>query len=199
MSELEVGQVVELSDGRIATIRFLGQLHVASGDWVGVELEDDSGKNDGSVQGERYFECEPKRGMFCRPTAVTVIEQPAPMQTTTNGNGLARKTGRPNSMAPAPGRRMSSVPDVGIGKRMSMNAASPSPVTRTSRPSSQIRVSIENLYRRGQQPDYIYSRLQSLLQSNSHPQVPQAPLPQEQVRHLTHEHHLYLLRSHDKA
>jgi dynactin 1 len=143
MSELEVGQVVELSDGRIAIIRFLGQLHIAGGDWVGVELEDDSGKNDGSVQGERYFECEPGRGMFCRPTAVTVIERPAPVQTT-NGNGLARKTGRPSSIVPAPGRRTSSVPDVGVGKRMSMNAASPSPVTRTSRPSSLIRVSRES-------------------------------------------------------
>jgi dynactin 1 len=140
MSGLEVGQTVELSDGRVAIVRFLGPLHIASGDWVGVELEDDSGKNDGSVQGERYFECEPGRGMFCRPTAMTIIAQPAPVQTAPNGNGLF-KTGRPSSMAPAVGKRLSFVPEMGVGKRMSMNATSPSPATKTSRPSSLNRVS----------------------------------------------------------
>ena len=58
MSELAVGQTVQLNDGRIATVRFVGQTRFAPDDWVGVELEDDSGKNDGSVKGDRYFDCE---------------------------------------------------------------------------------------------------------------------------------------------
>jgi dynactin 1 len=136
MSELAVGQTVELSDGRIAAVRFIGQPHFSTGDWVGVELEDDSGKNDGSVQGERYFDCQMGRGMFLRPAAVTVIAQPAPVAP--KDNGTARRVGRPSSaVLPAAGKRLSSVPDGGIGKRMSMNAASPSPAARVSRPNSR--------------------------------------------------------------
>lgn len=146
MEELQVGQTVELSDGRVATLRYVGQPHFAAGDWVGVELEDNTGKNDGSVQGERYFDCPMGRGMFLRPAAVTVIAQPAPVVAAKTKNGTTTRAGRPvSSILPAPGRRLSSVPDASVGKRMSMNAASPSPAVRSSgpssRPSSLLRVS----------------------------------------------------------
>lgn len=138
MSEqLQVGQVIELSDGRLATVRYIGQPHFAAGEWVGVELEDDSGKNDGSVQGERYFECDMGRGMFVRPTAVTVVEQAPPPKPAAVP---VKKSARPSSLVNSGlGRRMSAVPDVGAGKRMSINSASPTPSSR-SRPSSLLRV-----------------------------------------------------------
>ncbi|KAK0100652.1 hypothetical protein ONS95_007105 [Cadophora gregata] len=138
MSELAVGQTVQLADGRIGVVRYVGQTEFADGDWVGVELDSFDGKNDGSVQGQRYFECEPSRGMFLRPSAAVVIQQaPAPVP---KANGAAaKKPPRPSSVGgPAVGRRLSTVPDAGAGKRMSMNAASPSPATR-SRPSSMLR------------------------------------------------------------
>jgi dynactin 1 len=140
MAGLEVGQTVQLVDGRIAVVRFIGQPHFAQGEWVGVELEDGSGKNDGSVQGERYFDCDMGRGMFLRPSAVEVIDQPAPPPPKANGNAAVKRMSRPSSVVAASGRRLSSAVDSGAGKRMSMNAASPSPVTRTSRPSSMLRV-----------------------------------------------------------
>ena len=137
MSEqLQVGQVIELTDGRLATVRYIGQPQFAAGEWVGVELEDESGKNDGSVQGERYFECGMGRGMFVRPTAVTIIEQPPPKPAVP-----VKKPARPSSVINSGiGRRMSSVPDVGANKRQSINSASPTPSSR-SRPSSLLRVS----------------------------------------------------------
>ncbi|OJJ96503.1 hypothetical protein ASPACDRAFT_63424 [Aspergillus aculeatus ATCC 16872] len=77
MTELIPGHVVTLTDGRQATVRFVGTTHFAPGDWVGIELDEPTGKNDGAVQGERYFDCEPGFGMFIRPTAVdAIIEQP---------------------------------------------------------------------------------------------------------------------------
>jgi dynactin 1 len=138
MSEqLQVGQIIELTDGRLATIRYIGQPHFAAGDWVGVELEDESGKNDGSVQGERYFDCGMGRGMFVRPTTVTIIEQAPPPKPAAVP---AKKAARPSSIVSSGiGRRMSAVPDVGAGKRMSINSASPTPSSR-SRPSSLLRV-----------------------------------------------------------
>lgn len=75
--DLPPGSVVELNDARIATVRFVGPTAFAPGIWVGVEFDDASGKNDGSVQGERYFNCAPGRGMFLRTSGVSrVVEVP---------------------------------------------------------------------------------------------------------------------------
>ncbi|KAG4442163.1 hypothetical protein IFR05_002376 [Cadophora sp. M221] len=139
MSELAVGQTVQLADGRFGIVRYVGQTEFADGDWVGVELDSFDGKNDGSVQGQRYFDCEPSRGMFLRPSAAVVIQQaPAPVAKA-NGTAAAKKPARPSSVGgPGMGRRLSTVPDTAAGKRMSINAASPSPATR-SRPSSMLR------------------------------------------------------------
>lgn len=135
MSDIKVGQIIELTDGRRAVVRFVGLTHFAPGDWIGIELEDDSGKNDGAVQGERYFDCAPARGMFVRPTTINIIQQPAPRP-------AARP--RPSSMTASTGaaaRRPSTVTDPTHQKRMSLNAPSPSPVPKPARPTSLGRVS----------------------------------------------------------
>ncbi|KAI2624674.1 CAP-Gly domain-containing protein [Hypomontagnella submonticulosa] len=129
MSNIAVGQSIQLSDGRNAIVRYVGQTHFAAGDWVGVELEDDSGKNDGSVQGERYFDCSPGRGMFVRPTTVMVLQAAPPPKAAA---APIRRGSRTSTVAGRP----SSVTDPTMNKRMSLNAPSPSPVPRTSRPSS---------------------------------------------------------------
>ncbi|THW69203.1 hypothetical protein D6D25_01051 [Aureobasidium pullulans] len=70
---LGVGQTIELNDGRQAVVRFLGATGFAPGEWVGVELDDATGKNDGSVKGDRYFDCEANHGMFLRAQGVSRI------------------------------------------------------------------------------------------------------------------------------
>lgn len=131
ISDFQVGQTVELQDGRMATVKFAGSTHFATGDWLGVELENASGKNDGAVQGQRYFDCQPSHGMFVRPSVAIVLDQPTPKQ---NGqgpgkvNGVASK-GRPQSTAVS-GLRRQSVIDPGAAKRQSINAGSPTPGAR---------------------------------------------------------------------
>lgn len=42
------------------------------GPWIGVELDEPAGKNDGSVRGTRYFTCAPSAGVFLRAERVEV-------------------------------------------------------------------------------------------------------------------------------
>lgn len=134
LSDFRVGQTVELQDGRIATVQFVGSAHFAAGDWIGVELEDTTGKNDGSVQGERYFDCEPGHGMFVRPAAAIVTAEPAPKPVRKpdgKANGTATRA-RPQS-AVVSGLKRQSLMDPTAARRQSINASSPTPSFRGMR------------------------------------------------------------------
>jgi dynactin 1 len=106
MAELNVkiGHKVETQDGKQGTVRYIGPIHVAAGEWLGLELPDDSGKNDGSVKGERYFNCAPSHGIFVRKeSAVKILAQAA---TSAKPNGAPTSNGttakpRPSSVVSA--------------------------------------------------------------------------------------------------
>lgn len=132
LSDFQIGQTVELSTGVKATVQFIGNTHFAPGDWIGIELEDASGKNDGAVQGQRYFDCPPEHGMFIRPSVLKIVDESTPKPIARpNGkaNGAAAK-GRPPSMAVGGSRRQSVIDPTAI-KRQSMNAGSPTPAARS--------------------------------------------------------------------
>lgn len=140
MPDFKPGQTVQLSDGRKGTVRFAGPTHFQVGEWVGIELDEKTGKNDGSVQGERYFDCPTGYGMFVKPMMATILAQaPTPRP------AAARKPARPSSFNPA-GGRTSSAGDTALNRRKSLNAPSPSPVPR-ARPTSIARVRGNSLSR----------------------------------------------------
>jgi tubulin-specific chaperone B len=67
------------SDARRGTIRYIGpvpEIPGGGGPWIGIELDEPTGKNDGSVAGKRYFQCGEKCGVFVRPERVEVGEFP---------------------------------------------------------------------------------------------------------------------------
>ena len=132
LSDFQVGQAVK-KDGVRGTVQFIGNAHFAPGDWIGVELEDASGKNDGAVQGQRYFDCLPGHGIFIKPSGLTIVDEstPRPPNARPNGkvNGTATK-GRPPIMA-ADGVRRQSVLDPTSARRQSVNAGSPTPAARS--------------------------------------------------------------------
>jgi len=66
-----VGDIVVLSGGRTAWIRYVGEVHFAEGEWFGVEvLKGAAGKHDGSVGHHRYFTTQPGRGLFVKEDAI---------------------------------------------------------------------------------------------------------------------------------
>jgi len=71
---LQLGARVALTTGLTGSIAFVGQTSFATGKWIGVELDEYGGKNDGSVGGKRYFRTEEGRGVFVRPSGVRVLE-----------------------------------------------------------------------------------------------------------------------------
>ncbi|KAJ5093606.1 hypothetical protein N7456_009467 [Penicillium angulare] len=134
--DISPGSVINLTDGRQATVRFIGTTHFAVGDWIGVELTEATGKNDGAVQGERYFDCEAGFGMFIRPTAIAaVLQQPPRESKQTTRPGTNATTGRPSISAGS--KRPPGVPPSAI-KRQSVNASTPTPAPRMA-PRSSLR------------------------------------------------------------
>eukprot|EP00435_Cladocopium_sp_Y103_P009007 s1488_g2.t1 len=78
---LQVGDRVTVGQTELmGTVKFAGPTEFAAGDWLGIELDEQAGKNDGSVKGKRYFESKPEHGIFVRPTAATKVADAEPMQ-----------------------------------------------------------------------------------------------------------------------
>jgi hypothetical protein len=74
-ADIPIGSFVEVQAGR-GIVRFAGTTQFAPGRWIGVELDEPKGKNDGSVQGVSYFECKPNYGMFVRAAQIRSVEVP---------------------------------------------------------------------------------------------------------------------------
>ncbi|XP_037334619.2 dynactin subunit 1-like isoform X1 [Pungitius pungitius] len=82
----KIGSIVEVTGkGQRGTVAYIGATLFASGKWVGVILDDAKGKNDGTVQGKRYFTCEENHGIFVRQSQLQVVEDATSPDTPESG------------------------------------------------------------------------------------------------------------------
>ncbi|XP_064651713.1 kinesin-like protein KIF13A isoform X3 [Lineus longissimus] len=70
-SWIQIGESVQVLSSRggpsqSGIVKFIGPTEFASGPWVGVELDQPQGKNDGTVKGVRYFKARSRSGIFVR-------------------------------------------------------------------------------------------------------------------------------------
>ncbi|XP_031682184.1 CAP-Gly domain-containing linker protein 1 isoform X2 [Oncorhynchus kisutch] len=74
--DYRVGEKVWVNGNKPGYVHFLGDTQFAPGQWVGIVLDEAIGKNDGSVAGVQYFQCEDGRGIFTRPSKLTKTAMP---------------------------------------------------------------------------------------------------------------------------
>jgi dynactin 1 len=75
--DIPVGTVADATAGSSTVrgiVRFCGPTAFAPGKWVGMELSEPKGKNDGSVAGTRYFTCKLNYGIFVKFSQVKPVE-----------------------------------------------------------------------------------------------------------------------------
>lgn len=105
--DFQIGDRVWVNGNKPGYVQFIGGTQFAPGQWAGIVLDEPIGKNDGSVAGVRYFQCEDGRGIFTRPSklsktslpekeangrqaspapAASATSEPAPAGTTSAGN-----------------------------------------------------------------------------------------------------------------
>ncbi|CAH8821842.1 unnamed protein product [Trichobilharzia szidati] len=75
--KVKVGCRVKIASKSVfGTVAFVGITQFSPGKWVGIILDEPKGKNNGTVQGKRYFTCEENFGIFVRPSQLTLLDGP---------------------------------------------------------------------------------------------------------------------------
>uniref|UniRef100_A0A8R1I1Q1 Dynactin subunit 1 n=1 Tax=Caenorhabditis japonica TaxID=281687 RepID=A0A8R1I1Q1_CAEJA len=105
----EIGTRVKTSSGN-GKVMFCGQTKFAEGEWVGVILDTPTGKNNGTVQGEQYFQCEPNYGVFVKAVAVELedgkrsgLKAPVATAIRKDSSVMSRSAGSKASPGSSPG------------------------------------------------------------------------------------------------
>lgn len=146
VDDFRVGERVWVNGNKPGFIQFLGETQFAPGQWAGIVLDEPIGKNDGSVAGVRYFQCEPLRGIFTRPSKLTrkvVTEDEA------NGTQTAHASRATSPTSTSVSSSTAALPPSGIPQKTSLAAkehTTPSQISNLSKTASE---SISNLSEAG--------------------------------------------------
>ena len=79
VTKFSIGDRVQLipfkHKGKQGNVKFLGEIEgKAQGNWVGIELDEAKGENNGDFNDQTIFECGENCGIFLRPTQVKSLE-----------------------------------------------------------------------------------------------------------------------------
>ena len=112
---IEVGDRVivasTMAGTKTGTLRYLGPTDFAKGEWAGIELDAAIGRNDGSVEGKRYFQCEANFGLF------------APLHKVSKSPKM--KMMKPSSITPRLRRESSNLSDISTASSIAFGSRTP--------------------------------------------------------------------------
>lgn len=111
---LEIGDRV-LVNGKHGTLAFLGPTQFAKGEWAGIILDTLEGKNNGSVNGVQYFDCEPNRGLFSKPEKIKFVSKGSSPSARTS---TATVTLAQSSLPPQAPPTSSNAPQFSVGDKV---------------------------------------------------------------------------------
>ncbi|KAH9252019.1 hypothetical protein BASA81_010001 [Batrachochytrium salamandrivorans] len=77
MHKFSVGNLVVVDGSKVGVVRYVGSTLFADGVWIGLELNTPEGKNNGSINGRKYFACKTNYGLFVRPNRLTSTATPS--------------------------------------------------------------------------------------------------------------------------
>ncbi|VDK80703.1 unnamed protein product [Litomosoides sigmodontis] len=92
VGDWEIGDRCQIG-GRMGNIVYIGPARFAPGEWIGIVLDQPLGKNDGSVDGHRYFSCEPNHGLFCKASKLERVQSPSQSTETSQSNPFCKEYG----------------------------------------------------------------------------------------------------------
>uniref|UniRef100_A0A3Q1CNA0 CAP-Gly domain-containing protein n=1 Tax=Amphiprion ocellaris TaxID=80972 RepID=A0A3Q1CNA0_AMPOC len=145
----QIGERVWVNGNKPGYIQFLGETQFAPGQWAGIVLDEPIGKNDGSVAGVRYFQCEALRGIFTRPSKLSRTEGEANGTQTAPPSRAASPTPSVGSVASQTPATKSSLPSSTTAAKKASTATPATPVTPSSNLTRTNSESVSNLSETG--------------------------------------------------
>ncbi|XP_076613502.1 restin isoform X2 [Chaetodon auriga] len=117
-ADFQIGDRVWVNGNKPGYVQFIGGTQFAPGQWAGIVLDEPIGKNDGSVAGVRYFQCEDGKGIFTRPSKLSKTALP---EKEANGRQASPAPGAPAPSESAPAGTTSTAQGVGIKTSATLN------------------------------------------------------------------------------
>ncbi|XP_026211451.1 CAP-Gly domain-containing linker protein 1 isoform X2 [Anabas testudineus] len=116
--DFQVGERVWVNGNKPGYVQFVGSTQFAPGQWAGIVLDETIGKNDGSVAGVRYFQCEDGKGIFTRPSKLS--RTPLPEKEANGGQGIPTQgsTAKSESAPTGPAAPGTGIKTSGVLSRM---------------------------------------------------------------------------------
>ncbi|XP_023816213.1 CAP-Gly domain-containing linker protein 1 isoform X2 [Oryzias latipes] len=139
-TDFQTGDRVWVNGNKPGYVHFVGGTQFAPGQWAGIVLDEPIGKNDGSVAGVRYFQCEDGRGIFTRPsklsrTALPEKEESRRQASPAQGGGATNESAPAGSSSAAQGTgiKMSALTRMAASSESASNLSDPDSLKKSRR------------------------------------------------------------------